>query len=359
MTAIQDLPEVYSTADIARAAGARRADVRTLVRAGLMQPLTPAGYFTGADAVMAVRTLAGDGRQRPLFRPATGLRRQPGLPIAVSGTLHAAMLAAVAFLTSFGVARTQARVEDARNDLHMVFLVSPGPGGGGGGGGLQEPAPPPAAERKGVEKMRSPLAVHHPPPQVVAPRPTPPPRIDPPPVVRPQEPPPVARTEAIQPVFAPVVPAAPDPRDRGGIPWHPAKESADSNGSGGGGGTGTGQGTGLGDGSGSGIGPGSGGGTGGGPYRPGAGITAPSIQREVQPDYTDEARRRAIQGDVVLEIVVRADGSVGSVKVLQALGAGLDQRAIDAVRQWKFNPAKRYGTPVDVLVEVAVEFKLR
>jgi TonB family protein len=44
---------------------------------------------------------------------------------------------------------------------------------------------------------------------------------------------------------------------------------------------------------------------------------------------------------------------------LQGLGSGLDQRAIDAVRQWRFNPARRYGTPVDVMVEIAVEFRLR
>jgi outer membrane biosynthesis protein TonB len=44
---------------------------------------------------------------------------------------------------------------------------------------------------------------------------------------------------------------------------------------------------------------------------------------------------------------------------MQGLGGGLDQRAIDAVRQWKFSPARRFGTPVDVMVEVAVEFKLR
>jgi TonB family protein len=115
----------------------------------------------------------------------------------------------------------------------------------------------------------------------------------------------------------------------------------------------------MGEGSGSGIGAGSGGGTGGGPYRAGSGITAPGLLREFKPDYTEEARRRSIEGDVVLEIVVRADGSVGSVKVLHGLGAGLDQRAADAVRQWRFSPARRYGTPVDVLVEVAVEFKLR
>jgi TonB family protein len=81
--------------------------------------------------------------------------------------------------------------------------------------------------------------------------------------------------------------------------------------------------------------------------------------REVKPDYTEEARRRGLAGDVVLEIVVRADGGVGSVKLLRGLGSGLDQRAIDAVKQWRFSPARRFGTPVDVIVEVAVEFKLR
>ncbi len=81
--------------------------------------------------------------------------------------------------------------------------------------------------------------------------------------------------------------------------------------------------------------------------------------REVKPDYTEDARRRGLSGDVVLEIVVKSDGSVGTVRVVQGLGAGLDQRAVDAVRQWRFTPARRLGTPVDVLVEVAVEFRLR
>jgi protein TonB len=80
---------------------------------------------------------------------------------------------------------------------------------------------------------------------------------------------------------------------------------------------------------------------------------------EVKPDYTEEARRRSLSGDVVLEIVVRADGRVGAVRILQGLGSGLDQRAVEAVRQWRFSPARRFGTPVDVLVEVAVEFRLR
>ena len=123
--------------------------------------------------------------------------------------------------------------------------------------------------------------------------------------------------------------------------------------------TGTGTGTGVGEGQGGGLGAGSGGGTGGGPYRPGAGIDPPKLIREMKATYTDEARRRGIQGDVVLEIVILRDGSVGEVTVRRGLDAGLDRRAIDAVRQWRFSPAKRHGVAVDVIVEVAVEFKLR
>jgi TonB family protein len=137
------------------------------------------------------------------------------------------------------------------------------------------------------------------------------------------------------------------------------KAETDSHGPGKGGGAGTGTGTGLGEGDGSGVGPGSGGGTGGGPYRPGSGIEAPRLLREVRADYTEEARQRGLSGDVVLEIIVRRDGSVGDVRILQGLGAGLNDRAVQAVRQWKFAPARRQGVPVDVIVEVAVEFKLR
>ena len=81
--------------------------------------------------------------------------------------------------------------------------------------------------------------------------------------------------------------------------------------------------------------------------------------REVRADYTEDARQRGLAGDVVLEIVVRRDGSVGDVKILQGLAGGVNDRAMQAVRQWRFAPARRQGAPVDVVVEVAVEFKLR
>lgn len=149
-----------------------------------------------------------------------------------------------------------------------------------------------------------------------------------------------------------------DPETRAGT-LEDTPSTADSRGAGDAGGVGTGQGTGLGQGQGSGIGDGSGGGTGGGPYRPGSGIQPPTLLREVKAEYTEEARRRGLKGEVVMEIVVRSTGTVGEVKVLEGLGSGLDERAVAAVKQWRFSPARRMGQPVDVVVEVAMEFTLR
>jgi protein TonB len=81
--------------------------------------------------------------------------------------------------------------------------------------------------------------------------------------------------------------------------------------------------------------------------------------REVKAGYTDEARRANIAGEVELEIVVRRDGTVGDVKILRGLRGGLNERAVEAVRQWRFAPGRMKGVPVDVVVEVGVEFKLR
>ena len=347
MTVTPNLPDVYSAREIARAAGVRTADVRALAAAGLIRPIDR--FFSQGDAVGAVRTLAGDAvaGDRTLFRPSAVTRRQPAMPLALAGTLHAAVLAALVMAT-LGAAKPAAVMPHDTN-VRLVFLVAPGPGGGGGGGGLRQPAPAPPAERRGVAQMHSPVPVRRPPP-----------RVEPPPRPRPVEPPPIT-ADPLPPVVAPVITVAADTKDRAGVAWvaktPPVME--DSHGPGAGGGAGSGQGTGLGDGGGAGIGRGSGGGTGGGPYRPGSGITAPAILREVKPEYTEEGRRRNLAGDVVLEIIVRSDGAVGNVKLLQGLGGGLDQRAIDAVRQWRFSPARRYGTPVDVIVEVAMEFKLR
>jgi TonB family protein len=178
------------------------------------------------------------------------------------------------------------------------------------------------------------------------------------PVQAPPEPPPPIKAEPLPVIVAPVISAPANDRDRAGV-LEEARAESESHGPGKGGGAGTGTGTGLGQGDGPGIGPGSGGGTGGGPFRPGAGIEPPRVIREVKADFTEEARRRGVSGEVLLEIVVRRDGSVSDIKVMRGLGSGLNERAADAVRQWQFAPARRQGVPVDVIVQVAVEFRLR
>ena len=231
----------------------------------------------------------------------------------------------------------------------LIFVSTPGPGGGGGGGGLRQPLPPPKAERRGQEAISSPV----------------PPRVEPTviePVRRPQPPKPPER-EALPRILAPLVAARADTRDVRGLltrrtaPRRP--EVPPSQGPGLDGGVGRGAGRGLGSGRGAGVGPGTGGGTGGGPYRPGSGVTPPRLLEEIKPAYTEDARRRGIEGDVVLEVVVLADGSIGNVRVVRSLGFGLDERAVRAMRRWRFRPAELHGAAVDVVVEVAMEFRLR
>jgi TonB family protein len=132
-------------------------------------------------------------------------------------------------------------------------------------------------------------------------------------------------------------------------------------GPGSGGGTGTGRGTGIGPGTGSGLGPGSGGGTGGGTYRPGNGVTLPRLLSEVRPQYTSDAMRAKVQGTVLLECVVKTDGTVGDVRVIRSLDPtfGLDQEAVRAAKQWRFAPGMRQDEPVAVLISIELTFTLR
>lgn len=354
--------EVFSAQEIARAAGVSAGDARVLLASGRIRTLD-GGFVPQAEAIRAVRFLRGvvTVGARDLFAPPPLGTRSAGRGVVGATAVHAGVLAALVLATSLGL-ESDAFERPLLHPVRLVFLDTKGPGGGGGGGGLRQPALPPKAEMKGPSKLRSPVP---PPKPITARKPEPKverpltPPVRPAPVPKPAEPPPPPppAPEPMPQVVAPVVASAADPRDRPGV-MESASDAA-SNGPGSGGGAGTGQGTGMGEGDGSGIGPGSGGGTGGGPYRPGSGITPPGLLREVKPEYTQEARRRGTEGDVVLEIVVRRDGSVGDVTILQGLGSGLDQRAVNAVRQWRFSPARRHGTPVDVVVEVAVEFKLR
>ena len=131
-----------------------------------------------------------------------------------------------------------------------------------------------------------------------------------------------------------------------------------SNGPGSGGGIGSGRGGGVGSGDGAGLGPGSGGGFGGGAYRPGGGVTGPQILYKVEPEYTEEARKAKYQGTVVLAVVVDPDGLIRSVRVIRSLGLGLDEKAMEAVKQWKFRPGMKDGRPVPVQASIEVTFRL-
>jgi TonB family protein len=77
-----------------------------------------------------------------------------------------------------------------------------------------------------------------------------------------------------------------------------------------------------------------------------------------EPDYTDEARQAHIQGTVVLDVIVRADGTGKVVKVVRGLDPGLNQKAIEAFEKWRFEPGKKDGKPVDVELQVVINFHL-
>lgn len=132
-----------------------------------------------------------------------------------------------------------------------------------------------------------------------------------------------------------------------------------SNGIGSGSGIGDGSGGGIGSGIGGGVGPGLGGGYGGGVFRPGVGgVSAPRLIYKPEPDYSPEARQAKHQGTVLLSVIVDTQGRTHDVHVLQSLGMGLDEKAIEAVRQWRFEPAMKDGRPVAVAVDVEVNFRL-
>lgn len=131
-----------------------------------------------------------------------------------------------------------------------------------------------------------------------------------------------------------------------------------SNGTGSGGGIGSGSGTGVGVGHGPGVGSGSGGGIGGGVYKVGGGISAPRAVSTPDPEYTEAARSAKTQGTCILWLIVDETGHPRNIRVVRGLGNGLDAKAIEAVQQWRFQPAMKDGKPVNVQISVEVGFHL-
>ena len=151
--------------------------------------------------------------------------------------------------------------------------------------------------------------------------------------------------------------------DNMNMPMIGMKESANvtlaSAGSGNGAGMGTGSGGGMGPGGGNGYGPGYGGNAGGGVYQVGGRISAPEVVHSVEAEFSDEARRAKYQGVCLISLIVDAQGNPQNIRVARALGMGLDEKAIEAIRQYKFRPAMKDGkTAVPVMITIEVDFRL-
>lgn len=163
---------------------------------------------------------------------------------------------------------------------------------------------------------------------------------------------------AIQPtIIAPPDAVVPQP----GVYGDPlGKLGIVSNGPGSNGGIGSGKDGGVGVGRGPGAGPGDCCDVGGsGVFSPGVGgVSAPVVIFQVEPQYSEEARKAKISGVVVLDLVVDPSGLARNVRVMHGAGMGLDEKAIEAVRQWRFKPGTRGGQPVPVHARVDVNFRL-
>lgn len=121
---------------------------------------------------------------------------------------------------------------------------------------------------------------------------------------------------------------------------------------------GNGNGSGLGSGNGNGMGPGSGGNTGGGVYQVGGGVSAPRVVSQVEAEFSEEARKAKLSGNVLIDMYVDSRGNPTRVKVIRGLGMGLDEKAVEAVQQWKFQPAMKDGKPVTVELTIEVGFHI-
>jgi len=210
-----------------------------------------------------------------------------------------------------------------------VLPVAPKMGGGGGGGAHQM-----------VEPTRGN------PPRIVAPRP-----VEAPQLLRVNNPKlPVEPSEMVKMPENPNLPNL-------GMTDSPQIALA-SQGRGSGSGFGSGMGGGIGMGHGIGAGPGSGGGFGGGIMSVGGGVSAPVLLHSVEPEFSEQARQAGFQGSVGIELIVDAQGNPQNVRITRHLGMGLDEKAVAAVRQYRFKPAMYQGHPVAVQIIVDVDFRL-
>lgn len=258
---------------------------------------------------------------------------------AISIAVHATLLLLVAIPLGQRIAPANPTVVDLGpvadiSPYQMTLPPSPKQAGGGGGGGERNPLPASRGRlpKQALQQLTPPVAVIRNPNPKLAAEPT----VVVPPDIRLQ---------------SPNVPQYGDPL---------AQALDPSGGPGSGGGIGTGAGGGIGSGMGPGVGPGWGGGVGGGVFRIGGNVSAPICLYCPDPEYSEEARKAKYQGIVVLWVVVGPEGRIlpETVRIVKALGMGLDEQAVRAVQQWRFRPAERFGKSVAVQMQVEVNFRL-
>jgi len=255
----------------------------------------------------------------------------------VSLFLHVLIIGALLWL-GFKVPKTIVQSQTALTHLAFTLYAPPPPpkvmpvakaAGGGGGGGAHEVIPPTKGEPPKMAKMQ----------------------MLPPQLARLNQP-----KLAVEPTMQVQIPETNAPAHLGS-PDSPQIVLA-SQGAGSGSGFGHGLGGGIGLGHGTGAGPGSGGGYGGGLMSVGGGVSAPEVIHSVQPEFTEEARQTNREGTVALQLIVDAQGSPQNIRVIRQLGMGLDQKAVEAVRQFRFKPAMYQGHPVSVQMVIEVDFHL-
>jgi protein TonB len=96
-------------------------------------------------------------------------------------------------------------------------------------------------------------------------------------------------------------------------------------------------------------------------FTPGNGVSLPTVVKQVRPEYTEAAKAARIEGDVVMQAIVLADGRVGDVAVTKSLDSvnGLDDQAVTALKLWVFEPGTKDGIPVAVRIYVQTRFTLK
>src|SRR5579859_680855 len=294
------------------------------------------------------------GKDQRVVRPAPRRRVSAGAPDQIWGhynnyRANGLTISAVVHLVFVGLLLSGIFVSHQivqRQVRQNVTLIAPSPeeyalpmakkvisGGGGGGDHDKLPAPKGNPPKAALQQITPPAIVMH----NEHPKLTAQPTVVAPPTVRVAE----NRVPLLGDVSKAVLPAAPP-----------------SNGTGSGGGIGSGSGGGVGVGHGAGVGAGSGGGIGGGVFKVGGGISAPQAIATPDPEYTEEARNAKTQGTCILWLIVDDQGNPRDIKVVRGLGHGLDAKAIDAVKQWRFQPALKDGHPVNVQISVEVGFRL-